>query len=356
MAGLVLIFLGNLCQGNWVAAFHHPFTAHNMQYYSDAIKIEDASIWLSQFNQIQPDLLIHAKTHPPFAVLLHYPALALNSHALNFMAVGFTILGGLSLLLLGDIFRTLGSQQAARFVLLFALIPAVNIYTAVSLDGIIAMTAAAVVAGMLRIMTRRNVAVGVLLFSAGLVVMNLITFGGSFILLASLMIGLVQKRLGDGLLLNILVGNIVLGVVGLAILHWGLGYNHIQAFLTASHLENPDGFLGFHAPLTYLMTRLANLTEIALFMSPAALAFLFQTRGAGQEKNVSLIFQAGLISLGLMFLAGAFRVGETARACLFIYPFLVLPLQRLTPAQLNISIWFAGVSTVIMQLIGGYVW
>src|SRR5207244_7060632 len=45
------------------------------------------------------------------------------------------------------------------------------------------------------------------------------------------------------------------------------GYDHIQAFLTASRLENRSGFLLLHRPLVYVMTRIEDIAEIVLFLS-----------------------------------------------------------------------------------------
>ena len=58
-----------------------------------------------------------------------------------------------------------------------------------------------------------------------------------------------------------------------------------------------------------------------------------------------------------MFLTGAYGTGETARACLYIYPFFLLLLIRITTIQtlLNIA-YIALFQTFFMQMLGDYFW
>jgi hypothetical protein len=63
-----------------------------------------------------------------------------------------------------------------------------------------------------------------------------------------------------------------------------------------------------------------------------------------------------------MFLTGAFRTGETARICLFIYPYLIFPVAAYLhqcPASHGaqkrlLLVVFA--QSVAMQTLGGYAW
>jgi hypothetical protein len=113
-----------------------------------------------------------------------------------------------------------------------------------------------------------------------------------------------------------------------------------------------------------LATRLEGIFEIALFFGPF-LGILFW-RGLRQQAQCSLSFRdlvmLALFTLLLMFLAGFFRTGETARICLFIYPYLLLPVAgyfkeigiTLPEKRQIAALVFA--QTVLMQLSGLYYW
>jgi len=63
-----------------------------------------------------------------------------------------------------------------------------------------------------------------------------------------------------------------------------------------------------------------------------------------------------------MFATGAFRTGETARACLFIYPYLLLPVaaqldhQQPDASDRRLLVWLVFGQTLLMQTFGGYFW
>ena len=91
------------------------------------------------------------------------------------------------------------------------------------------------------------------------------------------------------------------------------------------------------------------------------LAYLGLRRPQSDDRLIRIAF-LGLVSLGLMLLAGVFRTGETARAAMFIYPFLMLPVARaladweLGDFQLSVLATVVFVQGVIMQLVGNYFW
>jgi hypothetical protein len=74
-------------------------------------------------------------------------------------------------------------------------------------------------------------------------------------------------------------------------------------------------------------------------------------------------FAAFTVAVGtqvLLFLAGAYHTGETARACMFLYPFLLLPTLPLlagakeTERTLVLALVLA--QTVGMQVAGNFFW
>ncbi len=364
LIGLALIVLGNLVQGSVDAAFYKPFYGHGGQYYHDAIRITDWRQWLRDFNANQTQLQNHSQTHPPFAVLLQYLLLEIGNRHLFILAGAFVLLSSLSIILVWQILRALGlpAPRSSQLTLLFAVIPAFNIYSAVSLEGVVAMLSTLFLFGVIKIVRQGMSWLGMLLVAAGFLLTNLLTFGGTFLPATAFIIGmreiLVKKRVG--VLIALLV-SMFLGMLAYIVMLRGFGYDHLEAFFTAARYENPEGFRALHVPLDYLMTRIECVSEIALFLSLGALAILFhrdhlKLRIGDFNDEITAIFLAGMLSLLLMLLAGAFKTGETARICLFIYPYIMLVLRKLEDPTLRAVTIFAGLQTIIMQTFGGYFW
>jgi hypothetical protein len=109
------------------------------------------------------------------------------------------------------------------------------------------------------------------------------------------------------------------------------------------------------------MTRLEGIAEIALFFSIACTATLL--RGAGLREDAPdrvdqalPVMMAGTATLLLMLAAGAWRTGETARACMFFYPYLLLAFSGLGRQRITDLCILAGAQTAVMQLLGDYYW
>ncbi|MFC1539528.1 hypothetical protein ACFL6H_08890, partial [Candidatus Latescibacterota bacterium] len=94
--GVTLIIVGNLVQGGLDDAFYKPFYMSDIQYYHEAEKITEWPVWLDNFNVNQIELTDHARTHPPFAVLLHHFLLNIGYNNLFILAFSFTLLSSLS--------------------------------------------------------------------------------------------------------------------------------------------------------------------------------------------------------------------------------------------------------------------
>ena len=69
-----------------------------------------------------------------------------------------------------------------------------------------------------------------------------------------------------------------------------------------------------------------------------------------------------ILALIVFFLAGAYYTGETARAALFIYPFIFislgiyLPKLKPTLNQQKLLLTLVFVQTILMQLLGSFGW
>ncbi|MHA1764519.1 MAG: hypothetical protein ACTSYC_12300, partial [Promethearchaeota archaeon] len=141
-------------------------------------------------------------------------------------------------------------------------------------------------------------------------------------------------------------------------------YNYINSFLIASISENPEGFRLLADPIDYIFTRVENGLEIILFLGPF-LTFLFlKNMTKFKEKNRDLFKFTFLafLSLIILFFAGVYRTGETARTCLYIYPFFLFPIAQLVDSnelkkieqrKLLILVF---TQTLFMQFIGFYWW
>lgn len=359
LAGLFLIISGNLMQGDYQKAFLNPFTASKVQYYHDAVKIKDAAGWLQQFNTNQPQLLVHSRTHPPFAVLLHY--WVMKAFGVYGLPIVFVLISSLTLLWVFRILEELNIERenACLLSLLFALTPAFNIYSAASLDAVIASFMTLGLWGLIRLLKNGPEVFGAAALFLGLLTSNLLSFGAFFLIAVSglfvVLCLFVQRRIGPAVVLFLCLAGTVFFLAGIKI---GWGYDHLEAFFTASRLENPAGFSLLAAPVQYFATRLENIAEILLFLSlPCAALLLFPRKLVPpMRKDVIVLVFMGIGILFVIFFTGAYRTGETARTCLFIYPYLFLFLGRVSRENLEKVILIAAVQTGLMQLLGSYFW
>ena len=85
------------------------------------------------------------------------------------------------------------------------------------------------------------------------------------------------------------------------------------------------------------------------------------SQNANSLKKYNLIL-AALIALGLLFLTGAPKKGETARICMFILPFLLIPviayIQKTNMSRRDKVVLLVLVfgQALFLQLIGSWLW
>jgi hypothetical protein len=360
IAGFALIVGSNLLQG-WDGGFYRPIAEDEYldepapQYYHDAIKITDAAEFFRRHNELQPTLLLHARTHPPGPVLLVYALWrALRDPALIAVAIAALAvpLGAFFLhrLLTGEMQR----RTAGFVTFLFLLVPAVQIYYLATIDAIVA----GLVLGVFCCF-RRGGPVNLIASVALLTVSLLLTLLSLFVVPVMIGFELVRRR-------SVVRSGIVIGCVAcaFALIYAATGYNIVQTFRTASAIENPNGFTALHAPLDYVVTRIEDVAEILLFLGPFLAVAVWRayrsSRRCHSDDGAAALLAVG--SVALLFLSGAFRVGETARACGFVYPFLLLPvagyLERekvASRARSQLAALVFG-QTILMQIAGNYFW
>ncbi|MEC5395533.1 hypothetical protein [Bergeyella sp. RCAD1439] len=359
---LLLVFLGNMGQGNIDEALLKPFYYKGRQYYADAVQITDWRLWLKEFNGRLDEFQLHTRTHPPYITLLHYFFLWVFDGSILGLGLTFLALSAFSFPLVNGVMKnfSIPTERRKLLLLLFAVIPSVNIYLMVSIDALVLTSSLLVFYGVSRVSAARRMDwVSLSCMVSGLLLTNLMTFSGLFLFAFLGLFSLVQcwyRRY------EVLWASVISGVgclLGLVLVSYGTGSNWLTTFFEASHSENPNGFMLFYSPRIYFFTRLEDICEILFFLSFPFVSYLFSPVRYGRLYSDSAVngfsFSAFAVLL-LMFLTGAYGTGETARACLYIVPFFLLFLKQLKQSSLEVLFGWCLLQTFAMQLIGNYYW
>ena len=363
--GVVLLVCSNLLHG-----FTHGFVvplATREGYYQLASTVADPLAFVGTYEANQLSYVVHAKTHPPGAVLtfsLFYRLL--GSRAPIAAAIALLSLP-LSALFLYRLLSTYYECHVARYVtLLFVCLPAVQIYYLASIDAIIATLVLAAV----YFFTRESSWATVGTFACLLVVSFQLFL---FVFLLPVLAGIAFLRRQKVLpLAAILFGLVAFYVV----LDVGIGYNYVNSFRIASNQQNPGGFYLLTFPAGYVLTRIEDVAELALFFTPylcllavAGVRTLWRAvRGGGwhlaavREREPFVMVALAVSGFCALLAAGVYHTGETARGAMFLYPFFMLPvaaaIERIDPTTRAKWLLAAAVfgQTVVMQLLGSYLW
>ena len=355
VVALSFAVLSNLLHG-WRYGIDYPTATSGdsgIEYYHDAILIQGPLWFLSRFNAIQFELLEHARTHPPGPVLLYYALHRLLRNP-GLISVGVTALSlGLALPYLRRLFQVVFGEAPPEALLLFALLPANLIYGLAVIDAPIAALFLATVVCFVDDQRPRSLWFAVAWLSAS----AFFTFGALFLLPVCLGFELLRRRSASRTLALLFATALVL-----ASLKPLFGYGWLASFVKASAMENEKGFLLLADPHRYLWYRLGAVAEIVCFFSPFLLLLLGRgwllLRRASSAGGV--LAWLGPLSLALVLLSGAMKVGEAARICLFILPYLLLPVVAAF-RELDQASRFRVVQAVfawglLMQLFGFYQW
>ena len=356
--GLALILLSNAIQGI-PKGFYNPIAGGRApeQYYHDARNVESGRIFLLDFAAIQPTLHTHARTHPPGAVLLFY-SLARMGATPSAMAV--VIAFAATLLSAPAFYRLarnlLGADPAfaGYGTLLYLLLPAVQIYYCATLDALVATLLLCAIALWSEPPTARTTLVA----SAFIVAASWLTFGIIWVFPALIALDALQKRWTRWLVPVLLLGAVY------GCLRFATGFDYLLAGRTASALENPRGFRLLVEPISYGFTRLEDVSEILVFFGPILIGLMTRgiplLRASAAPRRALATFAAGVGALLLLFLSGAFHTGETARACVFLYPLLLLPvlaaLREASPGERTLVLALVLAQTIGMQSFGNFFW
>lgn len=379
VAGLCLVLATNLLQGwtggyGWDAGFVQPIAGGDppIQYYHDAVEIEDVAVFLRDYDLRQPRLREHGRTHPPGAVLLILALSVVLSNpgwAAVVIAVASVVLTAIFAFRL--LSRHLPDDRLAGYVtFLLLLVPAVQIYYAASVDALIA----ALFLGVVCSLTDQPTAANLVAAFVCLMVLSMLTFAAVLVLPVVFGIALLAP-LGDSWhrcpRWRLRIGRpwpagvvLLAATVAYVVIDRFTGFNYVQSFRVAAALENPGGFRLLAEPVSYAFTRVENVAEIAVFFGPfltvlAARGLRIGRSGTGVLNRLTWL-TAG--TLGTAFMTGAFRTGETARACLFVYPYLVFPVAgylgsiEVTARERGWLLRLVFVQTLLMQVFGTYFW
>jgi hypothetical protein len=352
--GIILVLGSNLIQG-WERGFAVPVAGEPLtwtvagtghEYYHDARSITAPLTFIAEFNVNQRDLGVHSETHPPGAVLTLWLLRQITPDPAMIGILMAVISVSLSAIFLHSILRAEIPDAAGYGTWLYLLIPAAQIYSAASLDAIIAPLLLGVVYSFAYLPGWK----GWLLTFGCLWLASWLTFGFVFALPALLGVEWLRWRTFH----RTMVYSLALGLV-YVLLRLLFGFDYLRAFQTAAAIENPDGFRLLSNAPSYLITRLENILEICVFLTPFLL--LKAGQGVRQLHRLNQLTGLAVATLLAMFIAGAFKTGETARACLFIFPYLLFP--AILNANATERGWLAGLvcgQAILMQLFGVYFW
>lgn len=320
--GTILIISTNLIHG-WSIGLANPVVGGEIQFFHDAIKIENPFIFLKNFEENQANLLVHSRTHPPGAVLtffLLYKIFIYPSLISLVICIFSTTTSAYFLFKILN--REIDNEISLYITLLFLLLPAVQIFYLANLYAIVC----SLFLGSLYFYMHPKIHLSIVGTIFCLFLTAFITFMFFFILIVIIIFEIINKRSVKSL------EKILVIVLSLFFIYFMIfiifSFNYINSFLIASNLENPDGFMLIADPTSYFFTRFENVLEILIFMGPLLIYLLVMSfkNIKIENSNLNLLGIIGPITLLFFFLLGVYRTGETARGCLYIYPFFLFPI------------------------------
>ncbi|MBD3405227.1 MAG: hypothetical protein GF411_03710 [Candidatus Lokiarchaeota archaeon] len=337
--GFLLIISTNFIHG-WFIGIYSAIGSSN-EILTDAMAITNPLEFISMYVENQGSLTTHAQTQPPFAVLtMHLFYVVFQEPGVIAIALcGVATL--FSAFFIDGIYRKYFGEETSRYaVLLFLVLPAVQVYYLANIYAMVATYAAGMLYFYLQDDQFTKILGSAVCFILGSFTSFLFVYMALFLFLFEV-VHYLKTRTPSSFLeqfqsfMHSIWKLIAIGIIGgvFYILLWlGLGFNYVDSFLHASSVENPNGFMLVDNPLNYLITRVQDVMDILVFVGPiltvlAVLGFHMWNEMDQDTDVIEIlsIFVASVIALGLLFLTGAPKKGETARICMFILPMILLP-------------------------------
>ena len=331
---------------------------NGIQYYHDAAHISEPLDFVRHYAQLQSGLGDHSRVHPVGPVLtLYVLRRLLNDPALIGLSIALasTLL---SSLFLGRILSKsfCNSSVAGYWVFVFMTIPAVQIYYLATVD---ALVSSCVLGAVCFFLDRRNM-IAVLGCGICLFLSSFLTFGFLFALPVFILYDILVHR---SVMRSSAAAAIVL--TAYVLFYFLTGFNYLDSF-SAGSAAYMNAYHVTDEPASYIFTRMQDVLEILIFFGPALM--LLAIRGVvqreGHQQQLWLLGCLGIASLAAVFLSGAYS-GETARACLFIYPFLIFLVSRNSDwghsgavgqgVWTHLPYWVFG-QALAMQAFGSFFW
>ena len=326
--------------GGFPAGLVAPFE-RDADYWSDVPRFHgQAEVW-STWVARQPELSLHGRTHPPGAVSLLFALRTLCGGNLTAVCLTVVLLGALAILPLHAWAREhLSEAGARRAVLLWATVPSVLLYGATCMDMVFALPLVA--AGWLLFgaldagerpaggpawrLSARAAAGGVALGLGGL-----LTFSAVALLLAVALAAVPRIRRGGRAARTARETLAIAAGSGLIVLlaARACGFGWLDGLREAARIDAAE-WPAWSSAGYYAMTRLMDLLDIAVLAGAgiAATWIALARRGVPGAPALTILSRATALALGLLFAAGAYKIGETGRIFLFLLPAAVLPVAK----------------------------
>ena len=381
--GTLLIIFTNLISG-WESGIVSSIGNYG-EIYDDAVQIVNPITFISEFESLQDYLTVHARTHPPGAVLTIYLFyLVFNSP--GFIAIAICVCSSiLSAFFLNGIFKNFFKGEIPKYmVFLYLLLPAIQVYYLANIYAIVTT----LIIGVIYFYFHWNTIISIIgciicSFLASFISFMALFFVGCLFLYevfnlwrkgslrrnAILSLKGIKSVFKDSQRLFFMIVGIV-GIYG--ILLFTLGFNYINSFLIAVAAETSQGWELITNPFEYLTSRVTNIMDILMFFGPVLIVLCYKGYVSlkkdklNSESSAKLfnLVTAAIITLLAIFILGAYDHGETARAAMFIYPFLLIPVafylshysNRVPKYEMGILLTVLFGQAIFMQLVGNFIW
>jgi len=381
--GTLLIIFTNLISG-WDIGIVSTMGG-NGEIYTDAVQIVNPISFISDFESLQDFLTVHARTHPPGAVLTVY-LLYLLFNSPGIIAIAICVISTLfSAFFLNGIFKNFFKGEIPKYmVFIYLLLPAIQVYYLANIYAIVTT----LIIGVLYFYFHLNRIISVIGCIICGFLASFISFMALFFIGCLCFYELFNLRRNGLLRRNAFFTKegiksifkdsqrlllMIMGIVGIyGILLFTLGFNYINSFITAITAETTQGWELITNPYEYFTTRIKNIMDILMFFGPVLIVLFYKGfKSLKKDKSVNEssaklfhLVMAAVITLLVIFALGAYDHGETARAAMFIYPFLLIPvafylnnnINRISKYEMGVLLIVVFGQAIFMQLIGNYVW